>query len=737
MDLGEIRKLYEKGWAIHWLRPRSKIPVNPGWTSGARETWENLKKSFRKPFNVGVRLGDASALEQGYLAVIDVDIKSEKRQHRREAFRALKKYFPDYKKCPVVWSGRGNGSAHYYVRLKKPVSRDEKKASSTELVKVAMPSVLPSQKEKTKLTAKELKAGLRLRAAWEISLLSEGRQVVLPPSVHPDTGRAYRWGRSVEVGLPRLRAKNNDSTALSEVSKAREGIELPKAYESVDLRSLGLRKDQVAAIETGEEVSDRSASCFALAMALLSRGVDDDTIISIFTDPRYYLGRTGYDHAKTGKRRRAAVWFSKYCLAKAKSQVSDSVFDIEVQDVTEDPWKKKFDWTKDKPKRLRATFNNVMLVLENAVSPELLRRNQFSNDDVYQIATPWGISKGEKRSGNEDDALGVKEWLISQYKIEAPVKIIDEALNRIAAKNSFHPVKEFLEKLEWDGVERVQNAFFTYLAAEMPECYLRAVTTKFFLALIARIYEPGCKFDSLPVFEGEQDIGKSSFGRILVGDEWFMDSLPDLADKDAALNLQGIWLCEMGELSSLYRSQLETAKAFITRQTDKVRPPYGKRRVDFPRSTIFYGTTNRRDYLIDTTGNRRFWPVLVHQCDFAALERDRLQLLAEAKFMFDFCRERLYLKGKALVQARNIQESRRVENEYDAMQEKFGQWLKLPAAERSIADLRKINLEDLFNTGPFATFDKNHNNKVFAGAVLRKAGYHKMSTRYGKIWKAE
>lgn len=761
-DLKKLRALHDAGFALHVLRERSKMPLHGGWTKGPRLTWAEFEAQYRKGLNVGVRLGRASKLlGNSYLAVIDLDVKSDNPLHAREATKRLLELFPESKESPTVESGRGNSSAHFYVRLKEPVSGSERKAQSTKTVKVRMPSVAPSKRELTELTDQEIKAGFRLRAAWEISLMSEGRQVVLPGSIHPDTGQLYRWGKELETpaqiplirvtGSP-LKSSRPDSGTIPET----------RSFAKVDVNALGLRPDQVEAIETGEGVDDRSAAVFSICMALLKRGVDDSTIVSLLTDRSHFLGQTAYDHAGgTKSRSRAAYWLEKYCLPNAKKKIEESAFDHEVEEVTQkgdtklvsqasprlvsrglDPkseWQKDLDWKAGNSKQaatLNPTFNNAKLILQNAVSPELLRRNIFALEDTFGCNTPWGAKKGDKRSGTTDDELKVKNWLRVEYGFEASVHMIKEALDFIAGQNEYHPVKDLLESLEWDGVERVENAFRNYIGAEMPEPYLSTVSRKFFMAMIARIYEPGCKYDHVVVFEGDQGVGKSTFGSILVGEKWFMDGLPELSDKDAALNLQGNWLVEMGELSSLKRSDLEAAKAFISRQTDKVRPPYGVRRVDYPRSNVFYGTTNARDYLTDTTGNRRYWCVWVSGCDFQALKRDRLQLLAEAKFLFDFCREPLYLKGKAKKQAERVQESRRVEDDTDHLQAKLKKWLDDDVKDRTgHLDLVKgFQLDETFE-GPFYGVQKNMATRKAAADVLRRAGFKRVHTRYGKRWK--
>jgi hypothetical protein len=732
MNFSHLKQLHDLGFALHWLKPQSKAPVNSGWTSGPRLSYENFKAQYRKGRNVGVRLGSVSKIGAlGFLAAIDVDVKDER--YRKQAHGKLKEIFPAIENAPCVFSGRGNGSAHYYVCLKKAEHQGARISASNEVVKVKMPSVAPSGRERKQLSKKELEEGIRLRPAWEISLLSEGRQIVLPPSIHPDSGRAYTWAAGnppdewdfIVIAPP---SPKSTASICSKVSTEKSCTK----FDTVELSSLGLRADQVAKIETGEGVEDRSAELFALSMALLQRKVEPATIISVFTDKRFFLGQTAFDHARTDNRARAAEWFVKYSLDPAKRKVEASRIEypqVELEFENDGEWKKKLDLQpgpKGSAPTLRPTFNNVKLILQNEGAVDLIKRDLFSLDDIWN-ATPWGFEAGKKRSGNTDDALAVKSWLIEKFHLEVSLNTIDEAVSSIARENSFHPVKDFLESLTWDEVPRVEQAFKVYLNAKMPESYLRAVSRKFFLGLIARIYEPGCKQDSFPVLEGGQGIGKSSFGRILVGDQWFIDGLPNFADKDAALYLQGIWLCELAELSTIYRSTKETAKAFIARSSDKFRPPYGHRRVDFPRSCVFLGTTNESDYLTDNTGNRRFWPVKIHGCDFGGLARDREQLLAEAKFLWDFAREPLYLDDKTMKVAQKIQEDRRIQDESDGMYMRFLNWLKENPKKK------EFHIEDLFD-GPFWGYPKSMANYKNAAMVLRSCGFEKNHTYRGKLW---
>ena len=144
----------------------------------------------------------------------------------------------------------------------------------------------------------------------------------------------------------------------------------------------------------------------------------------------------------------------------------------------------------------------------------------------------------------------------------------------------------------WDETPRIDTWLKRNFEAQGDDEYLAQVFRKWLCAMVIRAYEPGAKFDWMPIFEGEQGVGKSSFGRMLCGDKYFLDWLPDLMNKDSALALQGIWAVEMGELASFRKNEIEAVKAFLTRTVDKVRPPYGERWLESKRRCVFFGTTN-------------------------------------------------------------------------------------------------------------------------------------------------
>lgn len=768
MNLKEIEALYDIGLAIHWLRPKSKIPLKSGWTTGERQEWRSLLKSHKPGLNAGVRLGKASQLDDGtYLAVIDLDVKSGNPVDAEDARKKLFELFPEARKAPYLKSGRGNGSSHYYVRVKEPTEENELKARSEKIVPVYMPSVSPNSKEKERFTEKELQKGLRLRPAWEISLLCEGRQAAIVGSIHPDTEKKYKWGKPIdEIGsnIPLLKNMPKGIAGQTKKRSTVDQVEMKiDSFVEVDVEELNLREDQIAAIREGTGVNDRSAKVYELCMALLARKVSEKKIISLFTDTRFYLGQMAYSHARTSDRRRAASWLHKYCLTPAKAKVNETPFDIEELPTDENQraqWRKEKHPTgenkretlgcvgleqvvggwqcqiekkyrgKNKPSVAKPTYGNIKLILSNMCeTPRFLAFDEFTHRTFFTCDTPWGAKKNQERSAGTEDALRVKKWLHETYEMEPSLSLIDECLNTCADQNKVHPVKEYLESLHWDGMPRMSTAFKTYLGAEMPEPYLTEVTKKFFLACIKRIYEPGCKFDHMVVLEGKQGLGKSTFSSILAGEKWFIDQLPPLHDKDAALNLVGVWICEVGELAAIYKSANESTKAFISRRVDKVRPPYGQRRVEYFRTVVFLGTTDKSDYLSDSAGNRRYWPVKVKQCDFDALEWDRDQLWAEAKAEYDFSRRKLklYLEGEAKEQAAIIQESRRAEDEGDSMKILLERWLK------ENKSTKEFTMHDLFN-GPWLVLPHSRHNTMRAGEVLRKMGYEKKHTKKGNKW---
>lgn len=735
--LKDVKKFYDLGYALHLLKPNSKQPLESRWSKGERKTWKELKVSYQYGNNIGVRLGAASKLSDGsYLSAIDCDVKSSNPKHEKEMLLKLSELIDV--KAPEVFSGRGNGSRHLHIRTKEVIS-PFRFSQSPEKVKVHMPSIEPSRKDKELLSKDELLEGYRMRAAWEISVMSEGQQVVLPPSTHPDTQEPYVWGRGINQLKDIPLVDFSHIKAAIQKKQEHEGLKDFTPVE-VDLISSELPDSIVDLIISGKNCEDRSASLYGVTIAMSKAGFSENEILSVLTDRENFLGQTAYDHAQTKSRKRAAQWVKNYTFKKVQKETSaENDFDTEINTVElsdedaeaqkkelvrERTWQEKLDRTSiESGARLKPTFKNLHLVLENQIAPDLFRYDEFANSDIYGASAPWfGARIGKAVTDN--DALQIKAWFANKYNLEYAVERIHEAISYISHKNKFHPVRDYLESLEWDGVERMDTWIEDYLSAKQQGIfYLQEVSRLFLLGMVARIMQPGIKFDHMIILEGDQGVGKSSALRYLA-EPWFSDAPFNLGDKDAVVGLQSVWLLEVGELSGLTKADVNAMKAFISQQTDKIRVPYGRRSESFPRQCIFAGTTNESVYLKDTTGNRRFWPIEVGQCKFKKLIRDRDQLFAEAFWFYSNFGVELRLSKEAQAEAKEFQADKVPENPY---MEKISKLVSKSSENFNVKSFTMDELLDALNMGG-RSVDNGWTARLF-GQCLSELGYTKQRLR--------
>lgn len=266
----------------------------------------------------------------------------------------------------------------------------------------------------------------------------------------------------------------------------------------------------------------------------------------------------------------------------------------------------------------------------------LLRYNQFSNQIEFTRRAPWHQDGFVHKNWEDSDAIEFRLWLSRFHNFEVGPMPAQDAAVAVARFYQYHPVREYVKSLKWDGVERLHKWLAHYCGADYTR-FTSAVGEKFLIAAVARVFIPGCQSDSMLVLEGFEGMGKTSIVRIL-GGPFYADIPIDPHHKDTTHLMQGSWFLENAELDSLRRIEMSALKRFLTLTVDKVRLSYARNTCELPRQNVWVGTVNpdgpKCNYLMDVEGNRRFWPVFTRDIKLAALKKDRNQLFAEAYHYF-------------------------------------------------------------------------------------------------------
>ena len=725
--LDTIKPLVDAGCAIHWLKPSSKMPIGDDWQNKPFASLESLRRRYSQGNNVGVRLGEISRVMGGYLHVFDVDIR--KPALAAEAWAALKRLLPDveFTAFPTVISGSGGDSRHIYFVTSQPFkSRKLAKSDTYEMV------FDPAKGRDVR------------KNDWEIELFGGPKQVAMPPSIHPGTGQPYRWEREFDFD-------GFDTPFIPSAAVAAAGASLDADDGSaVNDRRLGLTLEQgrdiLARLPLDDWCEDRDGwkdTGMALKHEFGEDGYDlwvEFSQQSTKFDARDQASKWKSFKGKTKRLIRMATLkaaanvaalvdefddfaddddgesdFNELIDAPSPAAASDDDFDPKAaEEASVLPWPSLLDVNEEGG--VKGTLHNIALIMKN--DPRLVgvpQLNEFTKEIVQRTAP--GAKKGRKNAAKATrqlsgpvwqvrDTLNGEPWTSARdysvreileapktqggYSIKIPDRDLKAATVLAAWENGFHPIREYLDGVSWDGVPRVDTLFIDYLGAD-DDIYSREVARLMLVAAVTRVFEPGAKFDTAVILEGAQGTGKSTFIRVL-GVRWSSELEGDFHDgKEMVEKIQGGWIIELPEMSGFNRSDVQSIKAFISRPTDKVRLAYEARASEFPRQCVLIGSTNdTSDYLRDPTGGRRFLPIACHaqSIDNAKLRRNVDQIWAEARAMYAEMRRAtplsdgdlpLYLTNAiAAKKALELQESRRIESAEDGTAGQIEAWLNKP-----------------------------------------------------------
>jgi predicted P-loop ATPase len=483
-----------------------------------------------------------------------------------------------------------------------------------------------------------------------IDLKGNGGYVVAPPSTH-QSGRRYDWEASARIDemplapVPRallerltLRAvaTSHGHSSSSDVETTASLIGRAFAHAGMLGRPLGQGRVSVVCPWTHEhttgEPGDSSACIFAPRAGATMGG-----FLCLHSHCQHRTWKDVFDAlpAEAVQRARAEMPLAPRART-SKPAPSHHDADGVVEGGAAD-WQDQLIRSKE-GMVVPCLVNAALILRETDEWRSVLAFDEFREILVKRAPPPWtsDASTPADLAGDwsDTDTARLCMWLHRTWGIRVGVEVAIQAAQVAAESRPFHPVREYLRSLIWDGTPRLGSWLSTYLGAPQTD-YTDDAGRAFLVAAVARVMRPGCKVDTMLVLEGSQGAGKSTAVAELFGHAFVNDSTIDLQSKDRFTALRGKWALEFAELDALGKADIDRVKAFLSSSRDTYRPPYGRTDKTVPRQCVFVGTTNREDYLRDETGGRRFLPVRVGRIALAQLRADRDQLWAEAVHAFD------------------------------------------------------------------------------------------------------
>ena len=573
------------------VRSDGKRPRDKDWPKRSYDTETVIAECVANNWNVGLRLKQEDL-------VVDID-------PRNGGDESFERWCEEHGLDPVGWPccRTGSGGRHYF--LKKP----------------------PGFRIRGSL-GKDF-AGLEFKTA--------GQQVVAAGSIHPEAKQRYRWER------PPLEPVDAPEAMLESIRKPEPTGETSKGGEYTPEQIGAMLERLTPQGLTHDEWWDIMASChhasggeaydeFVAWSTSDPKFADDADIIQrrwtsldakkeggkTFGTLRYYLHQADAGDAIPPDPNPGAD-FPDDLPDEAPGDAPSDVAAVEARGLV----------VKGNSARAEDTFMNALYAVgELGIDPAL---DVLSQTVVFRNPL-WDFEYGDTFN---DHLLRVARVKLSNRfqgnAYEPCEKNTYDAIMTLAFRNQFNPVLDYLASLTWDGVPRLPRLFTDYFPCG-DDAYTRAVGLCFGIGAVRRQRQPGCKFDTMPFVLGPQGGGKSSGVEALFGSQFYSDAeLGDLKNKDAVINLRGVWCHEFAELDSLKRSDAVSMKAFLSRGTDRQRDPYGRVAENHPRRWVAFGTGNEEGMMKDSTGGRRYWPLkLKSSVDVGRIKADRDQLWAEA-----------------------------------------------------------------------------------------------------------
>ena len=536
----------KKGFAVFPLKYRDKVPLTRNGCKDATTDAAQIKAWWQKYPNANIGLATGSVSQNVF--VIDLDIDEDR---GIDGYHSLEDWQREHGDFPETWTAiTGRGGYHLYYRGNGKIKN---------------------------------RAGI----IDGVDIRGNGGYVIAPPSIHKN-GRRYEWEYSPDE-FELAKADNNVMYFLNHDDHRQSA-----SFTMPNIVAAGQRNQMLfrfACMMQAKGASDQSV--FAATMA-----ENESTCSPPLTEQEVRIivsSATKYDKGKP-------IHIDSEGVATRENK----------DDVIGNPeWVLNFlDCNHDKDgniKSVKQFVHNFEIVMDKDDRfAGKIRFNEFAQQLYLCGNVPWEKEDNCRAWSSHDDSA-LFSLIQADYGLKSRQDFAD-ALKNVSMRNKFHPVRELLDSLTWDGKEHIRSLLSEYLGAEDSD-YTYQVMRLWMLGAVSRVYKPGSKFDYTMILQGSQGIGKSTFlKQMAMDDSWFNDSLDSLDSDKAVQSLTGSWIIELAELKSLARTAggVESVKRFLTATQDKYRIPYERRADTFYRQCVFAGTTNKDDFLQDETGNRRF-----------------------------------------------------------------------------------------------------------------------------------